>query len=277
MITSKSIYPELPVVVPGNAGFRWFLCGNDFASWAWRAEDFLLGESATDAIEPLKCATNRIVFRIGGIDGDDSPATVVAKAFPMSTLKQRLYRYRRYGPMEVGNLLEGARRDLPVPTVWGFGLQRRLGMVLASVVLMEDIAPRLPVAELLRSSAQKPDRLDRILAIVGDVLLQLYRAGCNHIDLHHHAIWIDETLEGQPKVIDFQYVRYLRRPSLNVFMFMASSFTRLCLEFIPEPTLDAWMEEFLRGAGVKEVGRWLDLCRKYRSLRLSRACRLALK
>ncbi len=277
MRKNTSPFCELPIIVSGRDGFKWFLSEPDAEKWARLVEQFLAGQADSRHIEEIRKATNRLIFRLKP-DWNGSPGqTMVAKSFPMSKLKQRLYQYVRYGPAEVCNLLEASRRSLPVPKVYGFGLQRKWSMVRQAVVIMEDLSPFRPVGDLLKEALDRPQHRQRILEIVGDLLLELYKTGCNHIDINGNAIFIDEALVGPAKIIDFQYARYLDSPTPIQLIFQTAYFSWSCIELISEKELDTWSEQLFEKAGLDEPARWTEIYRGYRHNRFSRSVRLALK
>ena len=112
-----------------QGGLCWYLADASFKGWAHRATDALLcdGQDSQRA-EILKKADKRLIFRLKSPRVDYPHQSVVVKAFPMTgklnytALKLRLLRYRRYGPSEARNLLEAARRGLPVPQVFDWSL-----------------------------------------------------------------------------------------------------------------------------------------------------------
>ncbi len=277
MRKSTSTFRELPVIVSGRDGFKWFLSEPKIEKWAQLVEQHLAGKADSRLIELIRKATNRLIFRLKPDWNGSAGQTMVAKSFPMTKLKQRLYQYVRYGPAEVCNLLEAARRSLPVPKVYGFALQRKWSMVRQAVVIMEDISPFRPVGDLLKEAPDSPGLRQRILEVVGDLLLKLYKTGCNHIDVNENAVFIDEALAGPAKIIDFQYARYLDSPTPIQLIFQTAYFSWSCIELISEKELDTWSEQLFEKAGLDEPARWAEIYRGYRHNRFPRSVRMALK
>ena len=255
-----------------QGGLCWYLADTSFKDWAQRATDALLcdGQDSPHA-EILKKADKRIIFRLKSPRVDYFHQSVVVKAFPMTGklnytgLKLRLLRYRRYGLAEVRNLLEAARRGLPVPQVFGYGRIRRGPLVLNTMVMMEDLAPRRRVGVLLGEAQGQERRQERLLDRLLPVFAQLYRTGCNHIDVNLSSIWLSDNPQQEWKVNDFQFARFLDQPSPRVLMFQAAYFACVCSRkcAVPAKIMQAWVERLLTVAGIKNTSHWLEIYRGF--------------
>ena len=269
-----------------QGGLCWYLADTSFKDWAQRATDALLcdGQDSQRA-EILKKADKRLIFRLKSPQGDSPHQSVVVKAFPMTGklnytgLKMKLFRYRRYGPSEVRNLLEADRRGLPVPQVFGYGQMRRGPLVLNTMVMMEDLAPRRRIGVLLGEAQGQDHRQERLLDRLLPVFVQLYLKGCNHIDVNVDAIWLSDNPQMDLKINDFQFARFLDKPSRKVLMFEAASFARSCwCEGVAPKILYAWGERVVTAAGIKNTSYWLEIYRGFlHNLDLSEAQRLAIR
>lgn len=254
------------------AGAAWRLAEQRWRRFIEPADRVLAGERGpADDVQVLKEGPNRLVFRLAA--GGES---VVVKAFPMGSLKQRLLRYRRYGPAECRNLLAAAALGLPVARVLGFGLRRRWGLVRSSMVMLEDLAPRQPIVALLRQSAGNAARQRALLDAAGGVLLALYHAGCHNIDFNAGSVLLDESL-GDARMIDFQYARFLRAPSPAVLLAQMGRFALSCRQRAPNLPVDEWAEALIARAGLGEPQRQLAAFRHWAGREHSRRKRLKVR
>jgi hypothetical protein len=274
-------FPGNELAVPvGDAGpMRWLLADERWRPWALRAGDFIARGGAGGGEEILKQGANRLIFRMCAPSAETAGESVVVKAFPMSTLKNRLYRHRRYGRAEAANLLEAARRDLPVPKVLGYGTIRRWGLTYCTAVMMEDVRPRVIMRQLLQDAKSRPREQERILEVCRDILLKVYRAGCNNVDFNCQTVCLLPDLSGSPRLIDFQYVRFLPQPSARVLMFQAAYFGNACLRYTPPDIIDRWFERLLESIDADDPAYWRAVYEGFKpvSLSTSTSQRLALR
>ncbi len=113
-----SIRADLPIELSSGMTTRWLLSDRCWTVAASAVDAHLQGVAGNFTIEQLKAAANRDIFRCSVID---SAVRVIVKTFPMRTLKQKLYCYKRYGPSEARNLITARKRGLQVPAIYGFG------------------------------------------------------------------------------------------------------------------------------------------------------------
>jgi serine/threonine protein kinase len=193
-------------------------------AWQWKddtlanlAEPIGKTLNAPDSIaagDILKQDTNRFIIRHH--TDMPSPSSVVVKTFPMAKLKQRLWRYKRYGPTETANLIEALKRGLPVPELFGCFSQRRAGMTLSTGLVIEDFVGARSVLDELSSNPFTSE----ISAALCQLLVKLHNCGCNHIDLNLNNIFLGET--GELKLIDFMYVAYHDCGSTRILAFQTA-------------------------------------------------------
>ena len=274
----NSPYPQLPIVSFMPDGFRWYLADACWEKLAQRANGILLnGHPGAEDMEILKKAIKRFIFRLKPGADDSAIPSVVIKAFPMPKLKMRLLRYRRYGPAELGNLFEATRRGLPVPRVFGYGRLRRGLLVLGTMIMMEDLAPRQTVGTLLADAEGQPSRQREILDRTLPLFVQLYRKGCNHIDLNPQSIWLSEDPRLDQKISDFHYARFLNQPSPKALVSQAAYFARCCSRIVPEDLFQPWLPKLLTAADIDNSDQWLKTFSRFRRLNLSQAKRLTIR
>ena len=272
----SSPFQQLPIVARMPGGFCWYLADPCWQNCAWRANRQILCSQQEQAdVEVLKKGRRRLVYRLKRAETDCGKKSIVIKSFPLSSLKNRLFRHGRYGRAETWNLLEAEKRGLPVPKVFGYGKVNRWPLVLNTMVMMEDLAPRHLLAELLEEKQtqleQQAELLDRTLKL----FLQLYQSGCNHIDLNSQSIWLAENPRDGEKISDFQYTRFLDKPSVRTILCQAAYFTRSCSALVPTEVLESWTEKLFLAIDIKKSGYWLKIYNCFLNRDLSRAQRLS--
>lgn len=252
-----SPYAELPIVIGMPGGFSWYL-----AERHWEEAARLANGLGGDKAEILKRARRRLVFRLSLGESESGPATVVVKCHRMESLKRAILRYRRYGPQEVGNLLEAARRGVPVPRVYGYGQQRSGILVHDMMIMMEDMAPRKTVAELLAEAGGCIERQKEILARAGQLLVRLYETACNHIDTNCSALWIDESESAGDRIIDFHYASFLNEPRPRCLVSAAARLWQGCRRLVGEELFEGWLEQLSVAAKISGYKEMLSECRE---------------
>ncbi|MBQ11642.1 MAG: lipopolysaccharide core heptose(I) kinase RfaP [Planctomyces sp.] len=175
----------------------------------------------------LKSGCRRSVFSLE-LDGE----AVVVKSFPLGRTRKRL-RWKRYALAEWTNNFRARERGISTPECYGVFVTRRVGLVVNCGVVMQDLSGWRKLQ--LRTS--DPDELRRAIP----VLVELFRAGVNHIDISPENILIDPTT-GNHVIIDWQYCSF-HEPENDVQLVLQAA-------------------HFLKGAGL-EVGTngWIDWVR----------------
>ena len=204
--------------------------------------------------------------------------SVVVKAFPLGGLRNRLYRYRRYGPSEAANLLEAGRRNIPVPRVYAYGQIASRRFVDCTMIMMEDLGGHRSVGEMLSFASTNEARQITLLRRTGALLLRLYQGRCNHIDVNPQSVQVGET-EADDRLIDFHYVKFLEKPSLRVLMFNLAYFANTVSDIVSEDLLHRWARWVLRELGIRDQAQnqWVSDYKVFRRRRLSRRRRLAIR
>ncbi len=161
----------------------------------------------------LKKAKRRLVF-IYPVEGQK----FVVKAFPLDSIGKKL-KHRKYAYSEAFNMAQAERLGIPSPQLLGYGYQKRLFLVNWNAVLME----YLPYSSMEQLLDHNDDALVRmnILQKAYPLFDIMYKTGCNHIDFKPGSICMDEA---DLRIIDFQYVCYMSKPSLLVLAAQAGHF-----------------------------------------------------
>ena len=248
---------------------QWRLADPCWLEWARRAEAAVAGQRGSD-VEVLKEARRRLIFRLR--QGERS---IVVKAFPMGGFRHQFLTHGRYGRAEACSLLEACRRGLPVPGVYGLGLWRRWGFVRCTMVMMEDLAPRRTVRDLLTLAGPDQARCAAILDSTIDLFVNLYLTGCKNIDVNAGSILLTDDLSDL-RVIDFQYTRFLDHPSPKALTLQAARFTMTCSKWHEGLPLEPWVCSVLARAGVRHRGRWLNVWRGFHARYVSRWQRMTI-
>ena len=273
-----------PEVVKENLAFRysssrnaaWLLAGDEFCQAADAAVSCIRNPEESRSVSLLKDSSNRFIFRLKVNSAELDISSVIVKSFPMKRLKQRLYQYRRYGPREAANLLRAAGRSIPVPGVYGCGQIGRFGLVESTAVMMEDLNRHRSICELLSSADLKDSGKIELLRRAGQLFLRLYEGGCNHIDISGQSVWLSKT-DDDDRLIDFQYTAFHTQPSLMVLMFNMAYFSNSVAGLVSETLFEPWVRKVLEELSVTNTESWIEVYRQFKSKRLSRKQRLAIK
>ena len=272
-----SPYPQLPIVSRMGGGFFWYLSDSVWKQWAVQANSQLLDhQQERQDSQILKEGPRRFIFRLKSAQRHSPRQSVVVKSFPMTGLKMRLLRYRRYGPAEVGNLLEAAGRGLPVPQVFGYGQMQRGPLVLNTMVMMEDLAPRTTIGALLSEAQGQASRQGQILDRATPLFVQLYRKACNNVDVNPQSLWVSDDPGLGQRINDFQYTRFLNKPSPKVLMSQGAYFAHCCRSMVHPDILHEWIARLLVAADIEDADYWLEIYGRFCSQRRTVAQRRAI-
>ena len=260
-------------------------CSGRHAAWVlmrrdlWTAADAAVAcirkQTVTLPVYRIKSGRNRCIFRICPPPQCGIPPVII-KAFPMADFRQQLYRYRRYGPTETANMLRAAQRNIPLPQVYGYGWIRRCGLVAATIIMMEDLHRHRSLAEVLGRGDFDPAARAAVLQRVARLLLSLYHGGCNHIDLHGESVFFSRSGDDD-RIIDFHYAAFHDRPIPEVLMFHAAYLGSALAGVFSERMLEMWVREMIAELALRDVDRLFARYRFFRTHRLSRRERLAIR
>jgi len=255
----------------------WLLAGDEFCQAADAAVSCIRNPAESCNLSLLKDSNNRFIFRLKVNSAGPDISSVIVKSFPMKRLKQRLYQYRCYGAREAANLLKADSRGIPVPRVYGCGQIGRLGLIDSTVVMMEDLNQYRSIYELLSSADLEDSGKAELLRRAGRLFLKLYEGGCNHIDISGQSVWLSEA-DDDDRLIDFHYAAFHSQPSLMVLMFNMAYFGDSVGNLVfSEALLEPWAREVLAELSVTDTERWIEVYQQFKSKRLSRKQRLAIK
>ncbi len=238
----------LPVSVRAESAC-WRIIDESWQPSVIHATRRITGRAEVSAADLLKRGPRRLVFR-QETTVPEHPRVVV-KAFPLDTLRHR-WRHGKYGRAEAANLLIARKRGLPVPRVLAFGWQRQWGLVMWNALLMECMNGR-PMKEHLSTADASAKRA--LLWRVLPLFRRIYETGCNHIDLGPHAILLGATA-AEDCLIDFQYCRFLERPSPQTFAAQAGYFA-WCLtthwNLVPRDMVTEWFDALLADLSLSNI------------------------
>ena len=273
MYAINEIRAALPVDLSPTPHSHWLVKNRECSAAVDAVNSHLSGGTGSYAVEQLKVAVNRDIFRC---TLTERPLRFVAKTFPMGSIKQQISSYKRYGPTEARNLIEARKRNLPVPELYGFGWQQRGFRIKRTMVLIEDLQGFSPLTTIQNVTDEMAQLA--ILRPVADALLNLYAAGCNHIDLSVSNIFVNDRNPANIRLIDFMYVVYLPAGSTNVLAFHAAYLSDSLRQYgVAEKTCREWAKElFSRGVIAAAPGELISKYDSFRGRRLSRKQRLAL-
>lgn len=222
----------------------------DAASYAGSVAEVAIKGDKLGDVKIFKQTHRKAIFRFSNNDSDGR--TYVAKVFLLNHLSHRLS-YHLYGMDEAAKLIEAGRRGIKVPQVLGYGhIYDRIGLVRASIVILENMSELRPIGEVLSKSSAT--RQCEIFMSTIPLFVQLYRVGCNHIDINSGAIMLKEK-DALPEffLLDFQHARFYDKPDNEILMFEAGYFARSCRTYISTEIAYRWLEKLLTAVGIKDV------------------------
>lgn len=162
----------------------------------------------------------------------------IVKGYPLGSLRDRL-RYRKYGLREFMNYQKVRRYELPAPACRAYFEIRSLGLVRANGVVLEDLQDWQTLQELIDHN---PPAQGRYLSYAIKIIIQLYHAGVNHIDVSPQNLMVSSH-DHSLKLIDWHYCRFFSAPNPAQLIYQAAHF--LCFAHLKdhEPTAQLWIEE----------------------------------
>lgn len=214
------------------------------------------GESpSSHDVEILKRDDRRLIFRINLSQSGEDP--FIMKVAPLRCLRQRLkyhsMKYNRFAFGEAVNLLIAAKIGLKVPKVYGYGcIYGSCRLITKDVLILEDLAPRIPVGELLKLNRGDEEKCAKILSRTIPSFVDLYKAKCNHIGLNMGAIMLgDENSKQDDFIVDFEYAKFHNKPSLEVLMFEAARFANRSCALVAKETVNEWKDKLLDAVEIQ--------------------------
>lgn len=212
--TLREFKDELPVCMPvGRPESEWCVKQKIPAASLTVISDLISNSELINSVDLLKKAKRRLVFT-HAIEGQK----YVVKAFPLDTIGKKL-KQKKYAYTEANNMVQAKRLNIPSPQLLGYGCQQRFLLVNWNALLMEYL-PYPSMEQLLGENDDLQVRMD-LLQRAYPLFNTLYKTGCNHIDFKPGSIHMDRMAL---RIIDFQYVVYMRKPSLMVLAAQAGHF-----------------------------------------------------
>ena len=155
--------------------------------------------------------------------------------------------------------------------------QGRFGFVASTAVMMEDLNRHQSICELLSPAGLEDSGKAELLKRAGRLFVRLYEGGCNHIDISGQSVWLGKTDDDDDRLIDFQYAAFHTQSSLTVLMFNMAYFVNSINVLVSETLFEPWVREVLEELSVTNTESWIEVYRQFKSKRLSRKQRLAIK
>ena len=225
---------------------RWFLKDDaDRAVADSATEHFSLGR---DELRARGLYVKGVTRRVGFYFVTDGGAKIFCKGTVYRHWRESL-RHKTRGWSEARNLLLAAKRRIPVPAVYGFGLRRSWGLVDRSLVLMEYLGDHRTLLDLLETSASQ-DQRRAYLARSIPLIVSLYRGCANHIDLGGPNIMIHSSSAERDVLIDFQDVPFHPAPSAEILCYHLGFLLHNVGAHFSEEDIQSWTRRVLQTAGV---------------------------
>lgn len=244
-----------------------FSCKNSL-QWYMKEENFsdhfplelisaALNEKESDSpeIHYLKSLEKRKIFSVNNED-----PTAVIKGFLFDdSFSKKLIRHRLFAYDEATNLIIAKQRGLPVPGVYAFAQLKKGIFCIKSLVAMEYLKGGTHPSDIFRGNIESHHRWEHVMDRVGQLILKLYHAGCNHIDAHGYSFMIDDHDGSNDKIIDFQYAVFYDQPMPNILSHHLSFMVRRKLAHFDADYLDDWARSLLEEAGNMDVDKQFKL------------------
>jgi len=189
-----------------------------------------------------------------------TPGTCIAKVFVVGSLRRKLkyyLNYYRFALDEAANLLVAKDRGIHVPEVYGFGhIYSQSGLEEATVVLTEYLTDRIKVDEALKQCASDVAQLSRTLLRTVPVFAELYRAGCNHIDVNGANILLGrDQADSPPFLVDLQNAKFHDRPNADILMAEAGRLAKTCQPWVSGELRSRWLTKIFDDVGIGSATR----------------------
>ncbi len=188
---------------------------------------------------------------------------IVVKGFSYEdSFTKKLIRHKLFAFDEAANLIIAKKRNLPVPNVEAFAQQKKGILCTKSLVAMEYLNTGIHPTHIFRKKVNSSLSFEDVMKRMGKLLLELYRAGCNHVDAHGTSFLIDENNPDNDKIIDFQFAVFHKRPMPNILSHHLSFLGRRELAHFSAEFIDNWAKEILQEAGDLDVEKQFSLYKK---------------
>lgn len=244
---------------------------NDSARISWRLKDqdlVPIVKSARAVIEQkailnedhvfelIKEEDNRHVFKI---KSRDSTKSYIFKVFPLQCVRHRLKylwmtrKFSRFAYGEAISLFIASEKGINVPDVYGYGYLLGTSMLIEkSVLILECLSHHTTIGQLLELHRNDQARCLQILNRSIPIFVKLYETACNHISVNEGAIMLsNEDCLKDDFILDFEYVKFYKKPSLELLMFEVASLAKDCKCWVSEDTMKEWTKELLIAVGVR--------------------------
>ncbi|MDC0316684.1 lipopolysaccharide kinase InaA family protein [Verrucomicrobia bacterium] len=265
---------QLPCKLKLKYNFKWHVKNLKWSNCLSCISEILVKKNKSTAEEGLlKLSKNRYILRYENECHFESlPASVIVKGFPMSKIKQRIYKYFKYGHAEFNNLNEALYRGLPAPKVFALGVRKNVFFVNYTALVIEDFKYYIPISEVLRNNCSDSVLIKKVLEKVGVLLIELYNKACNHIDVNPDNILYSYENDDL-RIIDFMYVNFMETPSNKCLAFNASYFSEGVKSLIGEELILDLKCNIASLANL-DKNSFLNCCKHFSKNKLSRADRL---
>jgi hypothetical protein len=223
----------------------------------------------------------RTVFRVNS--SPSNKKSFVVKVCPLTRFRHRLkytmMKHQMFGFSEVANLIIAAERGLNVPKVYGYGyVYDFFRLIKMSIAIIEDLNHYSRVDELLKLNRGDEQKYAEILNRTIPVFVDLYKAGCNNIEINLHAIMLsDNGSYPDAFVLDFEGAKFHNKPSLEILMFEAASLVKWSPQLLTEEVINNWLAKLFVAIKVDDGNikrKMIERFNYYRITKLHRKDRI---
>lgn len=208
------------------------------------------------------------------------PDSVYVKIYPVKQLNSRIretlrIRHKNYGlryaPAEAINLIRARKRGLGCPDVYAIGEVRKFFLIGMYVLIMEYLPDYRTLTELLRQSRSETDKL-KVLRQTRYVIEEMFAKRIFQSDLNSDNIMLVPGKFEKYKAIDFEYVKYMTKPSQKAVAFqLGYLFRKWCGRYISGEIYDQWARDLLHDLiGKRCLQLWWPTYEKAKTMHISR-------
>jgi hypothetical protein len=133
-------------------------------------------------------------------------------------LKHKYYGYR-FGIAEMINLLKAKENGIRCPDIYAIGEVRKGFLIDSYIVILEYLSEYKTLSDLL-SEAETDSAKEKLLDKTASVITDLLNNGIFHSDFSSKNIMFSLQKENAYKVVDFEYIRFIRKPNVSLLAFL---------------------------------------------------------
>ncbi len=183
----------------------------------------------------------------------------------------------RYARAEAVNLIRAKERGLGCPDVYAVGEFRENFLISVYALIMEYLPDYKTLTEVLSHARSETEKLET-LKQTRHVIEEMFVKRIFQSDLNSGNIMLAPGKLRNYKIIDFEYVKYLSKPSQNAVAFqLGYLYRKWCGKYISEEVYDQWARGLLSDLiGERCLQELLHTYEKAKTMPISRKINLTM-